>query len=135
MHFDELYPIIGGMGRYQVYLSVLGALVSVWSVEVLTTTFIASRLDHWCSVPTLHRLSDDRQRYVSIPRDGDAYEHCKRFDLNYSSFSDEEIDAWNRTARVDDVDSRACDRGWKYDFSAYDSSAVNRVREHYMITK
>ena len=131
MHFDELFPVMGGMGRYQFFLLVLGALVSVWSVEVLTTTFIAAGLDHWCSVPALQRLPPSRQRYLAIPRHKNVYKHCHRFDFNYSGFSEGELEVWNRTARVgdDEVGYTACDAGWTYNFSSYESSAVNRVRE------
>ena len=50
-----------------------------------------------------------------------------RYDLDYGSFTAEELLSWNITERVAGVDTVGC-ASWDYDFSEYYSSAVSKVR-------
>lgn len=49
-----------------------------------------------------------------------------RFAVDFSQFSVGDFASWNRSS-VDLVEESACEQGWVYDTSFYDSSAVITV--------
>jgi hypothetical protein len=51
------------------------------------------------------------------------------FNLDYASFTEEELRQWNRSERVDDdTPLIECGRGWVYDKSVFVSTITSKVK-------
>lgn len=103
MTLDELlHRYIGDMGCYQMCMFILLALCSFCGVEVLFTTFLAVEVPHICAVPALANLSYGQQENIVSPlvnhNGATGYSKCTMFDLDYSTFTIQDYQNWNRTA-------------------------------------
>ena len=139
MQYDEVFEYTGHMGRYQwtVFAMVFG--LNIFSSDMINMIFVGGEMDHWCSVYELSGLTPEQQRYVAIPitsSPGDdviAYSSCEMFDVNWTTFSVDELMNWNRTEWMKEMDSknstlstRKCSK-WNYDHSTFMSTIVSRV--------
>ena len=128
--FDDVFDYVGQIGVYQVVLCTFLALFSFWGVEVVSITFIAGEMPHWCRVPELTSLPPAQQRYIAIPPSDGAgdYSQCSVYRLNFSRYSLEALRAWNRSDMVTaDTPRMRCAHGWLYEPDLYLSTSVNRV--------
>ena len=60
-------------------------------------------------------------------RDGETkYSQCSVYDLDYDSYTTEELARWDRADMMNNTATRKCD-SWVYDQSVFTSSAVSQV--------
>ena len=79
MNYDDLIDETGGMGRFQIMVSVLIGFYQLWLYPAVATPFIVMLVDHWCEVPELRNMSAEQQRYIAIPYTEDGeYDKCNR---------------------------------------------------------
>ncbi|KAI0229437.1 Organic cation transporter protein [Lamellibrachia satsuma] len=100
-------------------------------------TFLGADMDHWCHAPQLANLSEDQQRYISIPYDTaeqQKYSQCYMYDLNYradvlrfSGYNTEDFIHWNRSTEIaTKTPTKKC-TSWQYDQSVFISSYVSAM--------
>jgi hypothetical protein len=139
MQYDDLYEYIGHMGRFQWVIISAIFVHTIFSVELFNMIFVGAQVDHWCSVDKLSGLTPEQQRYVAIPMtssladDVIVYSSCEMFDMNWTTFSVDELVNWNRTEWLKEMDTenstlstRKCSK-WNYDRSVFTSTIVSRV--------
>ncbi|KAK2176140.1 hypothetical protein NP493_680g00020 [Ridgeia piscesae] len=131
MLFDAILKEIGEFGPWQIILYGLLGLVGIpTGFQNMGITFLGGDMDHWCHVPELANLSDDLQRYISVPNtDGEphTYSQCYMYHLNYSGYSTKEFLRWNRSAHVDtNTPTKKCN-SWQYDQSVFTSTYVSAM--------
>ena len=68
-------------------------------------------------------------RHILAPHtESGGFDSCQRFDLNYSSYTTDELLAWDRDVMVDNQTAKLeCDNGWVYDQSVFVSTINSRV--------
>ena len=92
---------------------------------------MGAKLDHWCRVPELANLTDQQQKYISAPLELGAYSKCYMFDIDYSTYTHEELLDWDRESMVGNAtDITYCKSGWSYDKSIFTSTAMSEVGYH-----
>ena len=91
-------------------------------------------MPHWCKVPELAVLSYERQRYIAIPptdgstSDGDeSFSQCEMYAFNYSAFSYEELNAWNRSDMITNTTDTVRCSEWVYEQTTWVSTVVSKV--------
>ena len=130
MKFDDLFQHFGDFGLYQALIFLLVRFT--WFFDDSTAyNYITYRVDYWCDIPALSNLSHANQSYIASPLDDDGeYDQCQIYDLNYDSYSQEELDNWERLS--DGAPTRKCD-AWTYDTSEYILTTVSAVCMLYSI--
>ncbi|KAI0229440.1 Solute carrier family 22 member 4 [Lamellibrachia satsuma] len=103
----------------------------------MSITFLGADMDHWCHVPQLANLSEDQQRYISIPYDTaeqQKYSQCYMYDLNYradvlrfSGYNTEDFIHWNRSTAISSKTPTKKCTTWQYDHSVFISSYVSAM--------
>lgn len=127
MIFDDIFETVGAFGLFQLYAFLLIGTFSFWTNDANVAPFIVFQLNHWCHVPQLANQTDEQRRYIGIPlKEDGSYEQCQQYDLDFSSYTDEDLSAWNRTAILTGNEAVIPCSSWDYDFSDYYSSAVNK---------
>ncbi len=138
MNYDELYGFIGEIGVYQVCIVLAMSLLYLSSIDPITMIFVGADMPHWCHIGSLTHLPFDKQKYIGIPYssgspgyiespDEPVYSSCEMYDLNYSSFSDDELYYWNRTLMIDENTPVVECSQWVYDQTIFVSTIINRV--------
>ena len=124
MKFDNLFEIFGQIGLYQFLIFLLSRFTTIFDPN-LAYNYMTFRVDYWCDIPALSNLSHANQSYIASPLDDDGeYDQCHIYDLNYDSYSQEELDNWERLS--DGAPTRKCD-AWTYDRSHYKTTTVSEV--------
>ncbi|CAH1772272.1 unnamed protein product [Owenia fusiformis] len=132
MKLDDIFNKIGDTSVAQVATFILLGLVAIstgW--QNVAINYIHGDMKHHCYVPQLEEYTFQRQEYIAIPRtmgnDGNwVYDSCKMFDLDWSNFTKDQFDSWDR----DSFDSanaatRSCS-SWSYDQSQFHSTAISK---------
>jgi hypothetical protein len=138
MEYEELHSIIGECGVYQVCTVIASMLVYMFSLDSITMIFVGAEMPHWCRIEQLTHLPFDQQKYIGIPHtdetpgQGDEqgqlmYSSCQMFAMNYSAFSDDELNDWNRTTMINDSTPVIDCRQWVYEQTTFVSTIVSRV--------
>ncbi|ELU12833.1 hypothetical protein CAPTEDRAFT_83226, partial [Capitella teleta] len=128
MHFNEIIPVVGGCGVYQISVLLYYIAFSMISLEGGLTNFVGGKMDHWCRIPALRNLTHEQQKYIGIPGSSGSFEKCQRFPLDYSNYTTQEFLNWNRSLMTDHISQSElinCDAGWVYDQSMWVSSIVS----------
>ena len=120
MHFDDIFDHIGAIGYYQVLLLIIICAMEFLAADSIQMNFMGYRVRSWCRVPRLENFSYAQQLDIAIPDD----ESCRRFDVDFDRFSDEELLSWNRNYTSD---TKPCDNGWVHDQSEFVSTVVTEV--------
>ncbi|XP_022254186.1 carcinine transporter-like [Limulus polyphemus] len=137
MEFEEVLNEIGDYGIFQrrlVYWFLLPATVPLaWFA--LNQIFMLSVPDHWCYVPELSEsnLSVQQQqmliRPIEIQFGLELPSQCRMYDLNYTSVLLDFLESpysnitFQNYTLASDVPKKACQNGWAYDRTLYDSTA------------
>ncbi|CAH1800934.1 unnamed protein product [Owenia fusiformis] len=133
MKFDEALCLLGGFGRYQVFLLIVVNIFAAgggWQITL--TVFIAGRMDHWCKVPELQHLNESMQKAIAIPQTtgplGDTiYKQCSMFNYDYSDINftnPQTVELWIRNNKT--AVEIACNNGWEFDRSVRKSTVVSQ---------
>jgi MFS transporter, OCT family, solute carrier family 22 (organic cation transporter), member 4/5 len=136
MKFDDLYQYTGEIGVYQICVIVFFFAFDLYALDSTTMIFIGAEMPHWCRVEPLSNFSYFQQKYIAIPYEPDGggqdYSSCKMFELNYSSYSEEELMSWNRSLMVDDTTPTVDCQHWIYEQSTFVSTLASRVNTEAM---
>jgi len=129
MEFDDILITVGEMGRVQVLLYILLGIVGFPAgMQNLAMVFLGASMDIWCDIPQLRGLSPKQIKEissVSLP-DG-SLTSCEVYDLDYSSYSNETLAAWNRSLMItNSTTTRSCN-SWGYDTSEFESTVRSQV--------
>ena len=54
--FDDLFELIGGFDRYQMWLMCYTAIVAMWSTDLTIHELVSVTMPHHCYVPVLSKL-------------------------------------------------------------------------------
>ena len=131
--FDDVFEHIGEIGKYQVFMYVIiGVMATASGFHNLAMTYVGPDQEHWCRVPRLANLTDAQQKYIAIPMEskaggGSRYSKCERFNLDYNSIKQEDLESWNRSIEVANASTIKCDSGWVYDKSIFTSTVLSQV--------
>ena len=135
MRYDEVYKHIGDIGVFQTCIFVYVFLFALFFNDNSTYIFSGSTMPHWCMVPELDALSYERQRYIAVPpTDGSAsdgeetFSQCEMYAFNYSAFSYEELNAWNRSVMVTNTTVTVRCSEWVYEQTKWLSTVVSQDR-------
>jgi len=116
IHFDDVFDYVGHFELFQILtFLVLGTMGTINGMQDMSSVFIGADVDHWCHVPRLANFSYDQQKYIAIPldsdseSDGDEYERCLMFDLDWNGYTDSELVTWNRSSLPTDTPTVSCD--------------------------
>ncbi|XP_076306746.1 carcinine transporter-like [Tachypleus tridentatus] len=137
MEFEEVLNDVGDYGIFQrrlVHWFLLpGTMPLAWLA--LNQIFMMSVPDHWCYVPELSEsnLSVQQQQMLIRPIEYqfglELPSQCRMYDLNYTYVLQAFLDSPNinntfqNYALASDVPKKACENGWVYDRTLYDSTA------------
>ncbi|GFU30462.1 carcinine transporter [Nephila pilipes] len=124
MAFRKILEDVGDFGLFQKVLLIFFFIpcftVLPWfSMHVIFLTGIP---DHWCYVPEVAKsnLSLKKQMALIMPP---SDPHCSMYDVNYTEILqslDPDLDEKTPT--------KPCDKGWFYEKSEFDTTAVTDVR-------
>ena len=125
MQFDDLFEHFGEIGLYQICIFLMAISPTLVS-DTISLNFLTGRMDHWCDIPELSNLTMDQQRHISSPLDSDGdYDGCLMYDLDYSSYSQEQFLNWQRVPN--NTATKECPDGWNYDRSVFKETTVSAV--------
>ena len=98
IQFDEVFDYVGDFGIYQFLVVFVMSIVSMQSaLQGVGINVFAAKMDHWCSVQRLENFTHAQQKYIAIPYEKNRYSQCRKFDFNYTGYSDEYFFKWNRS--------------------------------------
>ena len=138
--FDNIIQELGEFGKYQRRMLLLVFCMALpVSMHAFVQVFLAAPSDHWCAFPQDTQRSncsdwtfpfptattcEDAKKDLLIPKtDTGSYEQCVRYNISLeNSFGDD--DELGRTTNDTTI---ACDIGWSYDHSEYESTIVQSV--------
>ncbi|XP_038077424.1 organic cation transporter protein-like [Patiria miniata] len=138
MKLDDILPLLGNFGRYQLLVFTLAALHNIFGcLTTLGNVFYAAETDHWCNVLPNENCSNwaefqdnctDVKKSIFLPSPGNGsdinypYSNCKQWELpdgyvfdpyvplgNYNNFTNVEV---------------PCKDGWEYDTSQYKTTTI-----------
>ncbi|XP_035216500.1 carcinine transporter-like [Stegodyphus dumicola] len=122
MEFEDILLEVGDYGKYQrnlflIFLVPAASLLPWFSMNIL---FMVSAPDHWCYVPEVaaSNLSISDQRSLISPPDSPS---CYMYDINYTEYLSAGI-----YKVPNDTTTRPCNRGWQYDKTDFESTAVTQ---------
>ncbi|XP_067125735.1 beta-alanine transporter-like [Centruroides vittatus] len=133
MDFDDVLRILGGFGRYQIflYLALLIPTNFPLAFIMLSFVFVFATPEHWCKIPELddHGIALDAVKNLSIPweeREGEWQpSQCKMYDVNYTKVALDylinNVSSSNKSWPVTD-----CKFGWNYDRSIYYNTLITK---------
>ena len=137
MKLDEILPLLGNFGWYQLVVICLCCLHNLFfCFTTLGNVFYAAEIDHWCNVlpkqncsswPELVDNCTAVKRSVLLPPAENpesqfAYSNCKQWDLPDGYVFDPYVplDGFNYSAVP-------CKDGWMYDTSQYKTTTISDV--------
>jgi hypothetical protein len=139
MQYDDLYDYIGHMGTFQWIIFTVMFILTSYSADFVNMIFVGGEMEHWCRIAELSHLPAERQKYIAIPlddsksqdRDVATYSSCEMFDVNWTTFSREDLINWNRSEWLGSTDNstiavRQCS-SWNFNRSIFTSTIVSRV--------
>lgn len=138
MEFDDILNKIGGFGRVQVVLYILLGIIGIpCAMQNLGMVFFGASMDHWCKVDKLAFLPPEQVRTISAVNGEDGeLDGCSYYDLDYSSYTNETLQNWNRTLMLTNLtadDTKQCD-SWFYDYSQFKSTVRSKVSIYLIFT-
>ncbi|XP_030369912.1 carcinine transporter isoform X2 [Scaptodrosophila lebanonensis] len=125
--FQALMEKAGNHGRYQtLYNYVFVAGLAFAGALVYMNIILALNIpDHWCTVPgrELTNYTLDEWRHITLPNQKDnrgleKFSSCEMYDMNFTGVDD--WSTWNVSQRTNQT--TACQNGWSYDRTWYESS-------------
>ena len=128
VRLEDVYKRAGGFGRYQWILLAAAMVISYSTADVTNINIIGAFQDHWCYVDQLQNYSHTSQKEIAIPYEGKSreYEKCGVYDVDYSSYSSNDFQSWNRSLEVINASTHKC-RKWVFDKSVFESTIRSRV--------
>ena len=130
MDLDEIFPLIGELGLYQVLLVLSVSLSHVSDAcYQMGQVFLTAPMEFSCKIPRapgLLNLTLEALRNASIPwekgADGDwGFNHCTMYVRNYSSLTMDDLLVGTGNLTVTEC------QAWEYDTSDRLSSIVSKV--------
>ena len=87
--FDDLFPYIGGWGRFQIQLGCVSLPFFIFMGYLLYSPILTLYTPpHWCYVPSLAHLSKEERRNLAIPnitRDGvTSHSQCTYYKVDWT---------------------------------------------------
>ncbi|XP_038078076.1 organic cation transporter protein-like [Patiria miniata] len=138
MKLEEIIPLVGNFGRYQLFVVLYaGVLSAVGGMVTFADVFFAAETDHWCQVLPKENCSSwvefqdnctDVKKSILLPppENEDSkypYSTCQQWDLPpgyefdpYEPPSDVENHTYGRVP---------CKDGWEYDTSQYETTTIS----------
>jgi len=112
MDFDDMLPHIGEFGLYQKLLFLMMVpfafcVAFVYFAQIFITLVPE---EHWCKVPELANLTKEQRLSLSIPKDGNGYQKCSVYNVNWT-----EVLESGKTTADPSWPVKPCDQGWEYD--------------------
>ncbi|XP_063884704.1 LOW QUALITY PROTEIN: organic cation transporter protein-like [Scylla paramamosain] len=126
--FDDIFPHIGGFGRYQLFLFVVNCYINIMFVFVyFGQIFMTVAPPHWCSAPpnlAALNLTAEQVKDLTIPKDKEsgAYEKCQMYDVDFVEVMQTNASWFNTSWPV-----TTCRHGWDYDYSLYYPSITSQL--------
>ena len=87
--FDDIFPYIGGWGRFQILLGVMFLPFNFFMGYTMYSPILTLYTPpHWCHVPSLANLSKEERRNLAIPNITQlgvtSYTRCTYYNVNWS---------------------------------------------------
>ncbi|CAD5114788.1 unnamed protein product [Dimorphilus gyrociliatus] len=131
--FDEIFDKIGHFGVYQLLAYCLIGIVSFYNgYQNISVNFLGGHQPHWCKIERLSKFSHERQRLIAVPDDDtkDKWSYCQVFNLNYTSYTDDELLRWTKEDRKyfqANASRINCPNDWVFDQSQFILTTLSKV--------
>ncbi|RWS08752.1 Organic cation transporter 1-like protein [Dinothrombium tinctorium] len=132
MAFEDVLAEVGDFGWYQKRLCYFFqfpvSLVMAWIS--MPTYFMLATPDHWCYVPQLSNFSLEIQKKLIRPpkaNNPNRLDSCRMYDIDYNIFLNNSASVLFFNKSSENITTKACDNGWTFDPSDYESTAVTEL--------
>ncbi|XP_065721258.2 carcinine transporter [Drosophila suzukii] len=125
--FQTVMEKAGNHGRYQTLYNFLfvGGLACSGAMIYMNIILALNIPDHWCTVSGRENTNFtlEEWRDITLPKQADnrgreTFSNCEVYQMNFSEITD--WSAWNTSQRTKTTE--ACQNGWTYDTTWYDST-------------
>ncbi|XP_037729815.1 carcinine transporter [Drosophila subpulchrella] len=125
--FQTVMEKAGNHGRYQTLYNFMfiGGLACSGAMIYMNIILALNIPDHWCTVPGRENTNFtlEEWRDITLPKQADnrgraTFSNCEMYQMNFSEITD--WSAWNTSQRTKTTE--ACQNGWSYDRTWYDST-------------
>ncbi|XP_022084723.1 solute carrier family 22 member 13-like isoform X2 [Acanthaster planci] len=138
MKLEEVIPLVGNFGRYQLFVALYtGLLCMVGCMITFGDMFFAAETDHWCQVLPAENCSiwvefqancTDVKKSILLPppeNENSKYPHsnCKQWDLP-PGYEFDPYESLSQDANFTN-DTVLCEDGWGYDTSQYKTTIIS----------
>ena len=141
MKFEEIIPLLGNIGRYQVFaICYMCFLALVDCLLTLGNVFYAAETDHWCRVLPDENCSSwsefqdnctevKKSIFLPPPEKNDSkypYSNCHQWQPP-AGYVFDPYTPFSQVENVTSYDPVPCQDGWDYDTSQYQTTTISDV--------